>query len=532
MNRSSAPPHSDDEEARADSADPARRELGAYFTPAPLAELMLERAREILPSPAQVIDPACGAGAFLSRARRHFPSAALVGFELSARYAAECRQRAPSARVHGHDALSPALDRLLPLSGPELWIGNPPFNGTSPQLRNPERYSSLRAQLPLALPPGTSLRDDFSFFLLRAATRIAKTGGALAFITPATLLDAFLYAPLRQWLLETLTLAGVFELGAGVFSTARVRACVTFWSTRPGRRPPRFIARAEPGPFSREQLLPAQTFMPVAPDWILRPIDPRATALHARWTSLGEPLTTAVPISLPGLKTRFDELLVDDDRERLVERMRDFLATRRSALETFAARHALPPRTHRKLLALHEVVRAERVAFEGRCVRPFFRYAGARHRNLVPESARQFCYLDRRLIPRGDHRMRGGFDPHVGALKLLFNVRELPLAAAVLDREGCVHDHRHTRFAPALVPERIRREGLSAARTGSLEKPVLNLSARALRLAERIGVENVFPAIARFINSEPVQQIWAPAWGAFRVLPIPLDALLPDGSVG
>ena len=37
-------------------------------------------------------------------------------------------------------------------------------------------------------------------------------------------------------------------------------------------------------------------------------------------------------------------------------------------------------------------------AVEPAHVRPFFRYAGARHRGHVPAEARAFCYLDRRLM--------------------------------------------------------------------------------------------------------------------------------------
>src|SRR5262249_54083503 len=138
-----------------------------------------------------------------------------------------------------------ALLARVPEGAFELWIGNPPYNGTSPVLKEPQAYAALRRLLPerFALPPGTSLRDDYAFFLLLAARRLQETRGALAFVTSATLLDAFLYAPVRQALLETLELREVLELGAGAFEGTRVRTCVSAWASRGEGGPTRYRAR-------------------------------------------------------------------------------------------------------------------------------------------------------------------------------------------------------------------------------------------------------------------------------------------------
>src|SRR5690606_5979307 len=94
---------------------------------------------------------------------------------------------------------------------------------------DPEAYDRLRALLSEPLPRGTSLRDDYAFFLLVAADRLSRQPGALAFITSATLLDAFLYAPLRRHLLKTLRLCAVELLPPGAFRGTRVRTCITVW---------------------------------------------------------------------------------------------------------------------------------------------------------------------------------------------------------------------------------------------------------------------------------------------------------------
>jgi hypothetical protein len=508
-----------------------RRERGRYFTPGSLADFVVEQvAAQVPDGRLAIVDPSCGAGAFLAAARRRWPRANLFGLELSAEAAAHCARRLPGATVLTGDAFRGGLECLLgevPPGAFELWVGNPPYNGTSPVMTDKKTYANLQALMPAALPRGTSLRDDYAFFLLLARRRLVERPGALAFVTSASLLDSFLYAPLRQTLLESLALTEVVELGAGAFAGTRVRTCITLWRSRGSASPkPRYRRRRVEGPFDATQVGPPASLRPVAPEWLLRPPDTRALELDAHWRERGEPLSALVPITLPGLKTRFDELLVDADPERLLKRMAAFLACRPARLSTFATTWSIPGRCDAKLAALKAAADDASVTPDASAIRPFFRYAGARHRGRIPDSARAFCYLDRRLIPRGDHRLRGPYDPHACVTKLVFNVRELPLSAAFVDSPGCVHDHQHSRFAPLHVPERIWREGLGSARKGPLGPDVWNLSERGRAWARRRGgPDAAFRAIAGFINSEPVQRVWAPAWATSRELFVPLADL-------
>ena len=503
----------------------ARRIRGEYFTPPPLVDAVLSLAIPHLgPGLVTVADPACGDGAFLASAGQALPAARLRGLELDGAHAAAARRTVPSARIVEGDALRggwEALIHSLPSRGEELWLGNPPYNGTSPLLRDPPAYRALRARLGLdgALPRGTSLRDDYAFFLLLASERLAHRPGVLAWVTSATLLDAFLYAPLRRRLLDRLALREVVDLGPGVFPGTRVRTCVTVWRSRRGPAPsPRFRAWA-PGSGPLERTRP-RAFGIDGPEWSLRPVPAEAERLDDRWRDGGEPLDVLVPVSCTGLKTRFDELLVDDDAARLLARVDAFLRAR--DLEGFARAQRIPRPLLPKLEALRRMpglpARADPAA-----LRPFHRWAGARHRGGLPASARAFCYLDRRLIPRGDHRLVGAFDPHAGDCKLVFNLRELPLVATLLEEEGCVPAHRHTRFAPLLVPERVRSAGAAAGRSGNLGPPLPNLSPAGLAWAGRVGgPREAFRRIAAFVNSREVQEVWAPAFGCSRVLPVPL----------
>ncbi|HYR55380.1 MAG TPA: N-6 DNA methylase [Myxococcaceae bacterium] len=506
---------------------------GRYFTPAELVDFTFRLVAPWVPrsEPLAIVDPACGTGAFLGRAREFFPRASLFGLEIAPELARTCRANAPGALVLAGDALRGGLSSLLPKipdDAFELWIGNPPYNGTSPVLADKAAYGFLQSLLPQAftLPRGTSLRDDYSFFLLVAAKRVARKNGALAFVTSASLLDAFLYAPLRGSLLDSLALREVVDLGAGLFEGTRVRTCVTLWTSPRTGGSPRF-RRRRPGlqgePLRFADFEPPTLLRPRAPEYLLRTVGDAARRLDAQWRREGETLSTLVPINFPGLKTRFDELLVDESPLRLVRRLRDLVETAPDRLQDFADRHRIPARCWQKLSHLHASARGLKI--EPARVRPFWRYAGSRHRQGIPSSARAFCYLDRRLIPRGDHRLRGDYDPHACPVKLVYNTRELPLSALFIEESGCIHDHRHARFAPLVAPALLVAQGLGSARSGrALGRDVPNLSPAGLALSERVGGPSaVFKMLADFINSPEVQNIWAPIYATTRELPVPIQ---------
>jgi hypothetical protein len=235
----------------------------------------------------------------------------------------------------------------------------------------------------------------------------------------------------------------------------------------------------------------------------------------------GEPVGGVFAVSLPGLKTRYEELLVDRSRAALEARMREFFES--CSLDEFASRHRLPERTRPKLVAAFEA--RARTRFNQDALRPFARYAGRPHRFRVPARAMLWAYVDRELIPRGDHRFRGSWDPHQRGPKLVFNVREVPLAAAVVEGGACVHDYQHARFAPLWVPGRMVREGLSASwgksDTRALGAEELNLTPAWAEAAARLRApDDLLHYIAAIFNSRLVQERFAPMVGATEEVPI------------
>lgn len=487
----------DEESLAAHLAPEDRRSTGAYFTPRPIVERALDAVTPYVPAsgPSLVVDPACGAGAFLVAAAERWPQARLLGVELSSASASVCRRRVGRARVIEGDALtSDVLEEALDESSFEVWLGNPPFHGTSPLLKDTTAWSRACRWLPssLELRRGTSLREDYVFFLLKASLRLQGRAGALAFVTSSTLLDTFSHAPVREALLGRLQLREVIDLGAGAFRGTRVRTCITVWTTRRDEHPARFSER---------------TFVPQGPTWDLVPPDLDALELDRVWRAQGAvPVGALVPVSFAGLKTRFDELLVDDDAGRLAERVEAFLGTPPAELPEFARRFGLEERLLDKLLTLKRA--APSVPFDASAIRPFWRYRGAR-----PMGPPASCYVDRRLIPRGDHRQRGDFDPHAHPVKLVFNQHELPLAARVLEEPGCVTAYRHARFAPLEVPQPLlERPGLVKVRGSPRQVP--NLSPLGRAWAAHLGSPRaLFHHVADHLMGRPFQETWAPAMG-------------------
>ena len=156
------------------------------------------------------------------------------------------------------------------------------------------------------------------------------------------------------------------------FHDTQVHTCISVWSSPREAQQPAVSLHRE------GQRYPLR---PQAPEWLLTPVSTRAEALERRWRAEGEPLTQLVPVSLPGVKTRFDELLVDEDPERLLARLADFARTPPEGLEHFARRHGLPGSLLPKLRALKA---GGPVQVDAAHLRPFFRYRGAHHRGSVP----------------------------------------------------------------------------------------------------------------------------------------------------
>ncbi len=109
--------------------DLSRVALGDWQTPESLAKDVVARlAKDV--SPAAVLEPTCGVGAFLRAAGEAFPKASLVGFDLSSKYVRSARKAlgARESCVRVADFFATDWKAVVgDLPGPLLVLGNPPW---------------------------------------------------------------------------------------------------------------------------------------------------------------------------------------------------------------------------------------------------------------------------------------------------------------------------------------------------------------------------------------------------------------------
>jgi SAM-dependent methyltransferase len=158
--------------------------LGQVYTPDPVADLTLALALDGAPD-GQVLDPACGDGVFLARARAAGIAAdRLRGIDIDPTAVAAARARRTGARVEHGDFLVGDPPR-----GIACVVGNPPY--VRQELLGAAGKERIRAALATDWPAlALSGRADLAMAFLARALRTVAPGGRVAFVMSAAVLDA------------------------------------------------------------------------------------------------------------------------------------------------------------------------------------------------------------------------------------------------------------------------------------------------------------------------------------------------------
>ncbi|HTM22922.1 MAG TPA: N-6 DNA methylase, partial [Kofleriaceae bacterium] len=156
----------------------ARRAAGAYYTPPHLIDFAVDRALAELPRDAAILDPACGAGAFLLAAhRRGFTN--LFGIDLDPTAIVVCRCALALAGAQAHLQVG---DGLAIDVRADAVIGNPPW-GQKGLKYSRAQAAALRARFTTA----RGVLDPFKLFVERAHQLLAP-GGRWALVLPDIIL--------------------------------------------------------------------------------------------------------------------------------------------------------------------------------------------------------------------------------------------------------------------------------------------------------------------------------------------------------
>lgn len=190
----------------------SRRQLGAVYTPAHVAEWLAERVIDALGcEPLSIIDPACGDGALLR------PFLRLSGARLFAADVDKAAAAAASSLLRNQSVV--VQDSLLPTPGFHIsGAANVIAGGADVVVMNPPWGAELAHQASEYQAAGYDLaRGQFDSFDLFAelALALARSEGVIGLILPDALLMPE-HEPLRRVLLRN-ELVSLARLGEGIF---------------------------------------------------------------------------------------------------------------------------------------------------------------------------------------------------------------------------------------------------------------------------------------------------------------------------
>ncbi len=212
-------------------ADNPRIERGDFQTPDWLARAVVERLHRLGVSPSGVLEPTCGLGAFLVAAAARWPTAALVGRDLSPGYVAQARRAlGPAADLQVADCFATDWAALLArLGAAPLVLGNPPWvtasrlgvlgSGNRPARRTPEGFSGLDA---------TTGRSNFDLGEAVVGALLDALGERPAWLA------MLCKATVARRLLPRAALVGVWRVDAAAAFGAAVDAVLMVAETGPG----------------------------------------------------------------------------------------------------------------------------------------------------------------------------------------------------------------------------------------------------------------------------------------------------------
>jgi SAM-dependent methyltransferase len=203
-----------------------RRDLGQFFTPSPIVDVMVEWCRQR--SPEQVVDPGCGTGRFALAAARALPSTRVIAIDSDPVATLICRAQIArlglsNIEVRCSDFLTDQLS-LEPCR--TAFVGNPPYvrhHRLTPEVKRWGMEAARQLGVPFSGLAGLHV-----YFFLATALR-ARSGDFGCYITSAEWLDVGYGKGLRQLLMNRLGVSSLslLEESSSAFADAMTSALIT-----------------------------------------------------------------------------------------------------------------------------------------------------------------------------------------------------------------------------------------------------------------------------------------------------------------
>lgn len=209
---------------------PYRKQLGQFFTPFDVAELM---STWILRNkPKTILDPACGTCVFERSVFKLSKDPIRVdAYDIDKKMIAICEKVAPAlgtlkTQLIQEDFLLSNWDKNY-----DAIICNPPYLKHH-HIKDKEKYIALfreKAKLPFSLNT-----NAYSLFTIKALSQLSS-GGRMAFITPSEFLNSNYGVEVKRFLLQSKKWRYliIFDFKMSVFSNATTTACITLFENNP-----------------------------------------------------------------------------------------------------------------------------------------------------------------------------------------------------------------------------------------------------------------------------------------------------------
>ncbi|UUO07241.1 hypothetical protein M4951_02775 [Blastopirellula sp. J2-11] len=228
----------------ATKAKKGQNEFGDFQTPAALADEVCQFLAAQAFSPATIIEPTCGQGAFVHAALTHFPSAAVIGVEINRRYVDQLLDSLAGAKgasratiEHGDFFAVDWRAKLLDYRQPILILGNPPWVTNSQQTHfqsaNLPAKSNFQQQSGIDAITGKSNFDISEWMLRRLLTLLAGGDAQIAMFCKTMVARKVLQAAWKESI--AIERAEIREIDAAKHFGVSVDACLFSCSLGEGR---------------------------------------------------------------------------------------------------------------------------------------------------------------------------------------------------------------------------------------------------------------------------------------------------------
>lgn len=211
-----------------------RRNLGAFYTPAPIVRSMVDWT--LARGPSRLVDPGCGSGRFTAQAVRADPDLEILAVDVDPVATVACRAvlrvlGAKRAQVINADYTTLRVARH---QGRTAFVGNPPYVRHH-QLTAKQKSWAKNAAASLGLHWSGLAGLHAHFFL--ATLLHSRKGDLGCFITSAEWLDIGYGQGVRQALLDGMGVVGLHRIDpqAATFDDAMTTAVVTCFEAGSGR---------------------------------------------------------------------------------------------------------------------------------------------------------------------------------------------------------------------------------------------------------------------------------------------------------